>query len=109
MEILERPEGLDYDIEVVGPEDEPTPLTRFGRHRLAMRGRSAASPRRLAPGEAIETTLFASRIVDMSELGNYRVRVVRRGAARGATLTSNELQIEYGWGPPPRSYPKGPT
>ncbi len=89
---LERPEGLDHDLQAVGPDGIARPLTRYGQRRIERRAAPAAVRRALAPGETVATTLHATRIVDLSEQGTYRLTVVR--ATPMGSMRSNELVID---------------
>lgn len=81
-EIAVRPGGLDYDLEIAGPDGETRPLTRYGEKRLGDRAKATPTIRTLAPSETVETRILASRIVDITEPGVYQLTVVRRGAGR---------------------------
>jgi hypothetical protein len=88
-DLLERAAGLDYDLEVLGPDGTPRPLTLYGKHRLAQRATTAPVARSLGPGEVVETGLFLSRMVDVTHLGIYQLRVARTtpaGTTRSAVF-----------------------
>lgn len=92
--IAELPSGLDYDPVLVGRDGAERPRTRFGKKRVEARAAATALPRTLKPGEEVKTSLLVSRIVDTSDAGAYRLKVVRRADGKRDAMISNEVELK---------------
>jgi hypothetical protein len=67
---------LIQSISIIGPDDNPAPLTRWGKIQLWL-NRGSGGKVLLKPGESLETGILPiSRLFDMTLSGNYIVKII---------------------------------